>query len=362
MTTKHFRDDRQPALDGLRGIAALFVVFSHASSAGMPIIPGIDASASGQIGVWLFFVLSAFLLTTQMYKQAIDRRLTCLFLADYGLARLFRIFPLYATVLAGYAYLGAFTWHRAVAHLMLREGIGHFWTIPVEMKFYLALPCIVIVSWLFRRHPDASIFVCLGAASLITFWSRSDTLESDGGNTIGLFPYLPAFLCGTAAALSLYRGRAPFGLWWAAVATLFTILTLPSVFAGIFGVSIFNVPAATVCVLLSLHGAAWTVIVMAAVTDRRVGDVLSARWLQYIGAVAFPLYLLHYPLIPVATHYLHGWHAGPVFFLGSLAIAWGAHTMIERPGMVLGKSLRRAVRIAFREASPEDPAASPFHP
>lgn len=160
----------------------------------------------------------------------------------------------------------------------------------------------------------------------------------------------------------MYHRRAPFGPWWATVATVFTVLTLPSVFSGIFGVSIFNLPAATDCVLLSLHGAAWTIIVMAAVTDRRVGDLLSARWLQGIGAISFPLYLLHYPLIPVAMHYLHGWGAGPAFLLSSIMIAWGAHMMIERTGMALGKSLRSAVRTAFRESSPDEPATSPFHP
>jgi len=57
---KHF-----PALDGLRGLAAMAVVFSHASNADMGVIYGVPLAGLGRFAVWLFFVISAFLLTRQ---------------------------------------------------------------------------------------------------------------------------------------------------------------------------------------------------------------------------------------------------------------------------------------------------------
>lgn len=52
---------RLPALDGARGIAVLLVLFDHASDANMQIFTGADVNRAGKYGVYLFFVLSAFL-------------------------------------------------------------------------------------------------------------------------------------------------------------------------------------------------------------------------------------------------------------------------------------------------------------
>jgi hypothetical protein len=50
-------------LDGLRGFAVLFVVLGHLGSQQRSPGFGIDFSGAGKYGVYLFFVLSAFLLT-----------------------------------------------------------------------------------------------------------------------------------------------------------------------------------------------------------------------------------------------------------------------------------------------------------
>jgi peptidoglycan/LPS O-acetylase OafA/YrhL len=54
-------------LHGLRSIAALIVVVGHASSFGMPIIPGLSSTAKA--GVWVFFMLSAYLLVGKLIEQ-----------------------------------------------------------------------------------------------------------------------------------------------------------------------------------------------------------------------------------------------------------------------------------------------------
>lgn len=58
-----------PALDGIRGFAAILVLLSHASLGGMMFLPGLDFGGVGKYGVFVFFVLSAFLLSLQFLRS-----------------------------------------------------------------------------------------------------------------------------------------------------------------------------------------------------------------------------------------------------------------------------------------------------
>ena len=81
-------------LDGLRGLAALIVVFSHTSNAGLFLVPGLNMSGTGKSGVYLFFILSSFLLTRPILSLK-DNFFTSQNLTRYFKRRVTRIFPLY---------------------------------------------------------------------------------------------------------------------------------------------------------------------------------------------------------------------------------------------------------------------------
>ena len=63
------RPEHSPALDGLRGVAALMVVASHAGNMNLHLLPGFSWAGAGKNGVFLFFVISAYLLTAQWLVQ-----------------------------------------------------------------------------------------------------------------------------------------------------------------------------------------------------------------------------------------------------------------------------------------------------
>src|SRR4051812_48377140 len=98
---------RIPALDGLRAIAVLLVVFAHLHrTAGFPALPGVTRWGSvGAVGVDVFFVLSGFLITTLLCRER-DRE-GRVSLGGFYHRRLVRIVPAYVTLLLFVAALQA---------------------------------------------------------------------------------------------------------------------------------------------------------------------------------------------------------------------------------------------------------------
>src|SRR3990167_10881623 len=77
MTSKSRRAD----VDGLRAIAILSVMFFHFKASWLP---------GGFVGVDIFFVISAYLITGRITSLMVDRRFS---VADFYVRRIKRIFP-----------------------------------------------------------------------------------------------------------------------------------------------------------------------------------------------------------------------------------------------------------------------------
>ncbi len=190
----------------------------------MLFLPGFDFTQAGVIGVDLFFALSAFLLTIPWWSKAPEELLTWAPWRDYFLRRFQRIFPPYALFLLAAFWLQvplsndvpALSAREFGRWLLLREGQAQFWTIPVEVKYYLVLPLILIVfAGLWRRYPRWGIPGMLSLLLLLAFpLSRLDhawSLESK----LTLHKYLPIFLLGSlAGTLHALVLRRAFNARW----------------------------------------------------------------------------------------------------------------------------------------------------
>ena len=136
----------------------MIVLMSHLANAGLGLLPGAGLAGTGKSGVYLFFVLSAFLLCRALLERPpagfADARLW----ADYALRRVLRIWPLYLLLLLlSWALTTAAVsgWHYQIdtpallRHLQLREGQSVLWSIPPEFIFYLWLPLLALaLAWL----------------------------------------------------------------------------------------------------------------------------------------------------------------------------------------------------------------------
>jgi peptidoglycan/LPS O-acetylase OafA/YrhL len=157
---------RTPALDGLRGIAILLVI-PHNSDTFATFkdwaFPFAFVAHIGWTGVQLFFVLSGFLITSNLLDS---RGSNNYYLAFYA-RRVLRIFPLYFLVLIGFllilprliqlspAILDTYQ-HQIWLWFFLSNWVqpfhgtvswfGHFWSLAVEEQFYLVWPFVIALT------------------------------------------------------------------------------------------------------------------------------------------------------------------------------------------------------------------------
>src|SRR4051794_22640768 len=172
---------RLPALDGLRGLAVLLVLLDHASDARMRLFEAANMNRAGKYGVYLFFVLSAFLLTHLLLLRPAAELARARTWINYSVRRFLRIFPLYALVLVVLVLIHRLKWHDFFTHILLRDGKRQFWTIPVEVKYYMILPLLAVtLSWLRERLWLRGLLAGLGAVAvgaLVLYSERSWSLS-----------------------------------------------------------------------------------------------------------------------------------------------------------------------------------------
>jgi peptidoglycan/LPS O-acetylase OafA/YrhL len=291
---------RLAALDGVRGLAVLLVLLDHASDAGMQLAPGADLNRLGKYGVYLFFVLSAFLLTYQLSVRPPADLLDRNHWLNYALRRFLRIFPVYAAVLLAMWLMGKMRPEDIGQHLLLREGQGPYWSIPVEVKYYLVLPFIALAwfwagrkSWLLGLGASVlAAAVCLGLFAAERWWSPREW--------VWLAPNLAPFLFGSVAAV-IYgalckrdAARAHLAPWlkaatWMVVGA--TLLRIPALYNLIFS------PANELDKFAYdpfVCGALWSIFLLGLLC----GGGLLVRiieWppLRFLGLISFSAYLWH---------------------------------------------------------------------
>ncbi|MER5861894.1 acyltransferase [Kitasatospora sp. NPDC002040] len=353
---------RFDALDGLRAVAAVIVIFFHCGGAK-------TAFLSGWIGVHIFFVVSGFLITTLMLRE--KDRTGRISLRGFYLRRIFRIVPLYYLVLAATAvgvYRSGYSWSVLRNHLPHFLGFMgeyhlagdtpylHAWTIGIEQKFYLVWPLALVLASAVSRKLRVPLAV---AAIVLALVPWSPTWKSMG-------IHYSVLLTGALLAVVLHHRRGY---------ALFRPLTHPLV--GVAVLAAFLVLHLHLSEMTKYFGGELTVIFLyglgvAALLPSLFGPgpgrwALSLRPLVFVGERSYALYLVQALAVGVVA-VLAPWLPGgtPLFAtavtLVSLFAADGLYRWVEQPMIGNGRRLIKWLDGRFPTSRPAVPAQSAAEP
>ncbi|MFC3551479.1 acyltransferase family protein [Lysobacter cavernae] len=338
----------RPDIDGLRAVAVLSVVIYHLNKAWMP---------GGYVGVDIFFVISGYLITRNIWGEMEDNRFS---FANFYLRRIRRIAPAFlvmtaVTLAAGALTLlpedllalgksalwGVFSLSNVYFWRYLDTGyfadsadevpLLHTWSLGVEEQFYFLWPSVLLLASMARSRRAAALSIAaaicvasfaigemtnlsaqkfayymlparageLMVGALLALWMRNPWSHADDARRAG------------AEVLA----AAGFGL----IAWSLYALDDNSAFPGINAIY----PCLGAALLMLAGG----------MGSRLVGFVLTPRPMVFVGLISYSLYLWHWPILAFLRYFLgevEGWWiVGAV--VAMFALAYASYRWVELP-------------------------------
>lgn len=360
---------RMPGLDLLRAIAVVWTMLFHSFLVGGLGEDWEWAQRYGWMGVDLFFVLSGFLIGSQVLAPL--ARGEGFSFGDFYLRRAFRILPAFWAVLLLYLLWPGFReapgmepwWKFAGFFLNLsidydhNAAFSHAWSLCVEEHFYLLFPLLAL--GLIKR-PSKAVFiatcvaiVAAGIGVRTAAWLHYDALAPDRNWFVENI-YYPTWnrLDGLLAGVMLAVWKTYRPLHWAKCGRRANLVLLAGVATMALSFWLFRERTG-----LLGNGIGWPVLscglAMLVFAGAQPNGGLGARAIPgaaWLAAVSYSLYLVHKPVYRLVESHLdaalqgRGLLAFAVYGIASLVAAALLHYAVERPGLRLRDRLRGRLR------------------
>jgi peptidoglycan/LPS O-acetylase OafA/YrhL len=351
----------RPEIQALRAFAVLVVVVYH-------LWPG--RLTGGFVGVDVFFVISGFLITAHLLREAGEGRLS---LTAFWARRARRLLPAALTTIVvsgaiviwcvpmssweqffrelGAAGLYVENWALAadsvdyLAADNTASPVQHFWSLSAEEQFYLAWPVLILVGLLIARARGSAmrpivvaILSTLTGVSLI--WS---VVQSATDPSVAYFStFTRAWEFGAGGLLAVFAPSDPVAppRVRTAVSALGWTMACAAV---VLYTSDIPFPSATAALpVVGTLGVIWAGSAGLRLTPTFVGRI---RPVQFVGDISYSVYLWHWPLIVLLPYVLPGVTRTTAVNVGLLAAAivlgWLSKRWIEDRVRTGGLSRRR---------------------
>ncbi|HVT90991.1 MAG TPA: acyltransferase [Tepidisphaeraceae bacterium] len=340
-----------PALDGVRGLAILMVMFFHFTvlwkDSKIDVAFG-AATRFGWAGVDLFFVLSGFLITGILLGSKGQTN----FFRNFYMRRVLRIFPLYylvvfigtvvlphtpLTQIKDFRPINHGTWHFPFGYTsemphwpfywlyfanfpivftsdFMNDLIAITWSLAIEEQFYMVWPFIVVACTTRTLKK-----VCLGVLSF-SFLSRvavaiymhhyGDTANNHRMSYEFTFCRLDAISLGSLLATIMYEGgmdavRAliPRTIWIAPIAAIVLLGSMahakkPIIHEDPYGMTVgyTSIAVLFLCIMI------WTLTS----APRGIFNLFfTQKWLRFLGKYSYAIYLCHMPIHRIMREWVY---------------------------------------------------------
>ena len=310
-----------PALDGLRGVAIMLVILSHAH------VPMFDGAF---FGVDLFFVLSGFLITSLLLVEFNQHGKL-----DYWRfyrRRFFRLMPALALFLLAYCIFAPLIWPEltdvytdslvsilyladyGIAFFDSPDTILHMWSLSVEEHFYLIWPPLLVL--LLRHATPGKVWRSIALLWLLAWaWRVMWVLQGQQFYEIffrfdtratGLLAgaLLAALMIEKPAFTQHIKTHFAHLMWFPLAVPLLMEMAWDNQQAMVWGITI--VECAALVVLMAVQKQSGLVY-----------DMLCAPALLKLGKLSYGIYLWHYPVV----RYLRAEFSWPVVVVLGLIIS-----------------------------------------
>ena len=336
----------QPALDGVRALAVVAVLWFHLDHSWM---------RGGYLGVSVFFTLSGFLITRLLLAE--HDRAGRIDLFGFYQRRARRLIPAGLLVLGLVCLAGVTGWieprstfRRDVWASMFQllnwvklfgeeryadlftapSPVAHYWSLGIEEQFYLVWPVtlMVLLGLLGRRGARRMLVPVLGGLFAVTAVSAPLTARwwSPDATYYATWTRAAEIMAGVVLAAWLHD-RPPARWWkWLAPVALAVIAVACVVspagrgwaFEG--GLPLFAVVSAALVAGLQVPGP--------------MRSVLSVRPLVWLGRISYGVYLLHWPVFVVLDADrtgLRGLALDALRLTVTLLLAMASYRLLEHP-------------------------------
>ena len=326
-------------IQALRALAVLLVLTYH-------LWP--RTVSGGYVGVDVFFVISGFLITGLLAREADSGRFS---LARFWARRARRLLPSSLTVLALSA-LATLAWsprriwtqtfHEIIASVAYVQNwllahdsvdylassnkpsiVQHFWTLSMEEQFYIALPLLIFAYLKLRLRARAMPWllsaIALASFSYSVFLTRTNAPVAYFATTTRAWEFAVGGVLATTGWRAPRRLREP--AVWLGLALV--------VAAGL----VFDEHTPFPGYLAGLPVVGTALILWAAHSEGLAGRLMRPWPVQLIGDVSYAVYLWHWPLILLVPRWLGASSTGQKVgtALAAFALGWVTTRYLEIP-------------------------------